>query len=272
MLETVILDIHSLNDGDSLENFIENTGYNVAIELTPEFKRNEHSILITDSREKADIAKSYGIGIALYINEFSHSSDFPDALYCIESLCDLSDISLERMYLRTKNLPWTIFETKRCIVKEITLEDIDDLYRIYANSETKKYIEDLYPEKEDEIIFTKEYIAHQYRFYEYGMWVVFDKNTGRLIGRAGLSDRDGFDRTEIGFIFDKSLWGQGYAYEVCSGILEYAKDYLYLDEIISFTMRENIRARKLLERLGFICEGIQNINLGPFLLYRKSLR
>ena len=271
MLKTVIIDITCVNEGDSLKKFTENTGYFVTEKISKEFRGSADALLITDSREKANIGKMYGIGFALYINEYSHSSDFPDALYCIESLFDLDDISLERIYLRTKNLPWTILETNRCIVREITLDDIDDLYRIYSNPETKRYIEDLYPKKEDEILFTKEYIAHQYRFFEYGMWVVIDKKSGKLIGRAGLSDRDGFDITEIGFLFDKSFWGMGYAFEICSGILKYAKEKLYMDEMISFTMNENKRAKKLLERLGFNHEGTRNINSGTFLYYKKKL-
>ena len=101
------------------------------------------------------------------------------------------------------------------------------------------------------------------------MWVVIDKATGNLIGRAGVFDREGQEISEIGFIFDKEYQGKGYAYEVMSAIVEYAKEELYKDRLISFTKNENIKAKNLLERLGFKYVGEEEIDLGKFDKYEK---
>lgn len=270
MLKTLIIDIEKYNDDDL--GISASSKFDIIYNFE-EYKGNgDDAFLITDGRKGANISCLKGIGFALYLNANNNSESFPDALYCIENLSEIDDTVVERMFLRSKNLPWTILETDRCYLREITLDDIDAIYDIYSDEETKRYIEDLYSEKEKEIDFTKEYIAHQYRFYEYGIWVVIDKNTDRIIGRAGLSDREGYDTQEIGFVFDRKYWGKGYAFEICSAIMKYAKEELQIDRLISFTKEENKRAISLLERLGFTYIDTEKLDIGMFRMYSYSFR
>lgn len=266
MLKTIVLEISEYREKDDSLSFIEQSSYEMETDIE-KVSDPYSAFLITDSRNCANRAKEKRIGFAVYLNSNSEALDFSDALYCVENICELSDAAVERMYLRYIGLPWTILETKRCIVREITVDDLDDLYRIYADEETSRYIEKLYENKDDEIAFTKAYIANQYRFYEYGMWVVIDKETSTLIGRAGITDREGFENTELGFIFDKSKWGQGYAYEVCSAIIDYAKDNLLIEKLNSFTMPDNKRAKALLNRLNFQYVGDKEIDSGLFCMF-----
>lgn len=207
--------------------------------------------LITDSRPAADWALQHGIGFAVYLNEESRQSVFPEALYCIEDLSVLTVSQIERMYLRFHKLPWTIFETERCIVREITTDDVDALYQIYADKEISKYTEDLFAERAEELAYTKDYIENQYRFYEYGMWVILRKFDNRLIGRAGLSNREGFEEAELGYVIAADCQRQGYASEVCTAVLHYAKEELGMQSVQAFTVQENQASLALLKKLGF---------------------
>lgn len=269
MLDTVIIEINKYKEADSLADLIKGTAYDVLTDIE-EVANPLNAFVLTDSRDKANRAKEKGIGFALYLNGENSYNDFPDALYCIESINDIEDKTLNRMYLRYIGEPWTIITTDRCIVREIKVEDVDDLYAIYEDEETSKYIEPLYEDKNDEIEFTKAYISNQYRFYEYGMWVVLDRETNKLIGRAGVTVRDGFDIPEIGFIFEKSYWGKGYAYEVMMGIMQYVKEEFGMESLISFTKPENERAKKFLEKLGFIGLGQIVIDGINFLKYERN--
>ena len=71
-----------------------------------------------------------------------------------------------------------------------------------------------------------------------------------VIGRAGLTVREGYDSPELGFVIGKSWQGQGLAYEVCSAILEYARE-LGIPEVIAFAKPENKASLRLLQKLGF---------------------
>lgn len=269
MLGTVIIDVSKLNIDDSIEAFTANTSYEIITDLSSFNGDGNEAFLITDSQVKRFIASKLGIGSAVYLHEDTNTSDYSDVLYCIDTLKDMSDNTLLRMYQREKNIPWTILETDRCIIREMTVDDLDALYVLYDDPDIKRFIEDLYEDRERELKFTIDYINNQYRFFEYGMWIVIDKATGKLIGRAGVFDREGQDVSEIGFIFDKDYQGKGYAFEVMSAIVEYSKEELYKDNLISFTKHENVRAKKLLERLGFTYVGEEEIDLGKFDKYEK---
>ena len=75
------------------------------------------------------------------------------------------------------------------------------------------FVEPLY-DYETELEYQKAYIENMYGFYEYGMWLVLSRETGKLIGRAGL------EHDELGYMIAPELWNQGYATEVCRFIID----------------------------------------------------
>lgn len=139
---------------------------------------------------------------------------------------------LAMVYSRYKNIPLQILETERTYVREITTDDVKALYSLY-DDEALKYVEPLY-EYDEEVIFTKKYIENMYGFYGYGLWLVFEKETDELIGRAGIEIRniDGADKNELAYIIRKDYRRKGYGYEVCKAILNYAFTKLSMDEVV----------------------------------------
>jgi RimJ/RimL family protein N-acetyltransferase len=91
-----------------------------------------------------------------------------------------------------------------------------------------------------------------YRFYGYGMWIVIDRETGRLIGRAGVEHREDLGgELELGYAISTLYQGKGYATEVCNAILAYACDELGFHEVCCLIEPENERSIRFAERLGF---------------------
>lgn len=62
-----------------------------------------------------------------------------------------------------------------------------------------KYTEGLYPERAKEEAYLKDYTENMYYFYNYGVWTICDRMTGQVIGRAGFSNREGYEDPELGF-------------------------------------------------------------------------
>ena len=79
---------------------------------------------------------------------------------------------MEKVYRRLKGLPWDILETKRCLIRETVPEDVDSFYEIYSDPAITKFMEDLYPEKEQEKAYIREYIEKIYTYYEFGVWTI----------------------------------------------------------------------------------------------------
>jgi len=275
-LENLIIDINGYNEDDSPEGLILRTAFNVyvGIDSYVEFcKRDadEYStksvFLITDNLEAKSKALMYGIGFSVYDGIYTDMSCFKDALYSIERIADMEDDTINRMHEREAGIPWTILETDRCIVREITIDDIGGLYQIYSDPVTKLYIEDLYEDYDKEVQFTKDYIANQYRFYEYGLWIVINKDNGSIIGRAGIFDRDKQDETEIGFVFDRKYWGQGYATEVLGAIMNYAATEVGVTSLVANVIDANAKSKSLLEKLGFVPNGKTSIDGKEYVTY-----
>ena len=158
----------------------------------------------------------------------------------------------QKVYARKKGLPAFILETERFIVREESLDDLDELYELYDTLADCEFIEPLY-ELEKEKEFVRNYINNMYRFFEYGMWLVYSKDTGRLVGRMGIENRSiaGENVQEIGYLTGKPYQNMGIAYEVCSAIKEYAKEELGIDKLYSCIDKNNKPSISLIHKLGF---------------------
>lgn len=169
----------------------------------------------------------------------------------IEGFEEIDHQFLERAYQRKHNEPWIITETERCVIREITLQDLDALYELYALPGITDYTEPLLERKKEEA-YTRAYIDNMYRYYGYGMWVVIEKKTGRLIGRAGFDDRiiDNRAETEMGYVIATDLQRQGYATEVCQAILAYGREYCEFERINCLIYPQNNGSIAFAKSLG----------------------
>lgn len=78
------------------------------------------------------------------------------------------------VYARLTGEPFVVAETKNLLIREMTTKDLPELYAVYGTLEDCQYIEQLY-DYDKELEFTKNYIKNMYGFFEYGLWLVFEK-------------------------------------------------------------------------------------------------
>lgn len=187
----------------------------------------------------------------VYLHEENRGESFLQAEYMIEKIEELEYESLELAFLRLTGQPWTILTTNRCNIRESTIEDVESFYEIYKEPSITAYMENLYADKEEEIAYIQDYIRNVYGFYGYGMWTVAEKGSGAVIGRAGLNWREGYDIPELGFVIAVPCQRQGYAYEVCSAILEYGIRVLGFHRFQALVMEGNVKSENLCRKLGF---------------------
>ncbi len=168
------------------------------------------------------------------------------------------------IYARYTHMPFVVASTNRLLLREIQLDDVKDLCKLYDTLSDCPYLEPLYP-YEKELEFTKNYIKNMYVFYQYGLWLVYEKSTQKLIGRVGIENRqiDGILRQELGYVIGKDYQHKGYAYEAAKAVLKYAKEELFLDELFICVQKDNIPSIGLAEKLGFTLYG----EAGEFMLY-----
>ena len=168
--------------------------------------------------------------------------------YAVESLAELDIEYLERVRRRYNHIPWDIGETERCLIRELSLSDLPALYELYDKPGMTDFVEPLY-DYETELEYQKAYIENMYGFYEYGMWLVFSKETGKLIGRAGL------EHNEMGYMIAPEFQNLGYATEVCRFIVDYARKNTDFEELYCRIDEKNVASVRLAKRLGFVRNG-----------------
>ena len=127
------------------------------------------------------------------------------------------------------------------------------VFALYGDGEIDKYTDSLYPYEEEKEL-QRAYIENMYRYFGYGLWLVFSKDTGALIGRAGLEHREYHDEIELdlGYVIGTNYQRQGFATEVCEAIIEYAKENTGFERINVMIKDENLASKKLAQKLGFL--------------------
>ncbi|MBR3574633.1 MAG: GNAT family N-acetyltransferase [Lachnospiraceae bacterium] len=176
---------------------------------------------------------------------------------------------LEKIYRRLLRIPWDILETDRCVIRETTVSDLDSFYEIYSDPGITRFMEDLMERSEEEK-YTENYRDLIYDIYGHGIWTVILRETGEVIGRAGLDERAGFSTPELGFMIGTKWQRRGLALEVCEGIMRWAAEE-GMDTVMSLTERENAASVHLLEKLGFLAEDTVEISGTELVRYLKKM-
>jgi RimJ/RimL family protein N-acetyltransferase len=76
----------------------------------------------------------------------------------------------------------------------------------------------------------------------------------------------------MGWIFDRSVHGQGIAFEACSAALDWAEREIAAGSYPAIIDLENTPSMKLAERLGFVRQGDASYRDAPIALFRRPGR
>lgn len=143
--------------------------------------------------------------------------------------------------------------TERLMLRLFKETDGEDLYEYLSDPEVVRY-EPYKPFSKEAAFKEAERRAGSSEFL-----AVCLKN-GKMIGNVYFSTGE-FDTGEVGFVFNKRYWGQGYACEAVKTVMSYAFDALKVRRITASCDPLNERSWHLLERVGMRREGtlIQNV-------------
>lgn len=87
----------------------------------------------------------------------------------------------------------------------------------------------------------------------WGLWAVEVPGVAPFIGYVGLWPADhvtGDPMTEVGWRIAREHWGNGYVTEAARAALRFGFTDVGLDEIVSFTVLQNDRSWRVMERIG----------------------
>ena len=94
----------------------------------------------------------------------------------------------------------------------------------------------------------------------FSFWPVIERESGLLIGEAGLFplSPEGPD-VALGYALGARWWGRGYATEAARAVIAEAFGPLAMDRLVAITREANLGSRHVLDKLGFQLEGVRHV-------------
>lgn len=90
-------------------------------------------IFLSSNQSLLDLARDVNVPAIAY--QMPETDTFLHTDMVVEGFEEVDMTFLQRVYERHFNIPWTILETKRCIVRELELSDLDALFPCMQNPE-----------------------------------------------------------------------------------------------------------------------------------------
>ena len=131
----------------------------------------ENTLILCDSGERIRTLQQMGFCTAGYSHAGNRSEQFRGVSYIIQEP-DLVDFdSYEKIYERGAGLPWTILKTRRCLVREFTVDDLEGIDSLY-DDRARMFLEPPSEDRAHEREILQAYIERIYGLYGFGHWAV----------------------------------------------------------------------------------------------------
>lgn len=144
------------------------------------------------------------------------------------------------------------FSTKRLYLREMVQSDYLALCKILQDKEVMEAYEHAFSDTEVQEWLDKQ--RKRYRDHGFGLWAVILKENNEMIGQCGLTWQDYNNQQvlEVGYLFQKAFWHQGYATEAAIACKKYAFEHLKANEVFSIIRNTNLASQNVAKRNGMI--------------------
>lgn len=137
--------------------------------------------------------------------------------------------------------------TERLLIRGFRETDGEDLYEYLSDEEVVRY-------EPYKVLSKDEAYKEAKRRAIDGSFLAVCLECGKVIGNLYFTKGD-FETFQIGYVFNRKYWGNGYATESLNALIKYAFEELKVRRIIARCDPKNISSWHLLERVGMRREG-----------------
>lgn len=143
-----------------------------------------------------------------------------------------------------------VIETQRLILRELTLDDFDDLYSLISNPITMSHYEK--PYDLDGCRRWLNWCVNSYKKNGFGLWAMILKENNQFIGDCGLSIQniDGVLLPEVGYHIKHEYWRNGYGKEAGNAVIAWAFKNTKYESLYSYMTKDNIASYSTAISLG----------------------
>lgn len=148
-----------------------------------------------------------------------------------------------------------IVETERLRLRELDAPDLPALRKILQDPQVMVAYEGPFTDAE-----VQTWLDRQRRRYQsdgIGLWAVESRSTGEVIGQCGLTLQSGSGEevVEVGYLFRRDAWGNGYATEAAAGCVAWAFSTMQTDAVHAQIRDMNLASMNVAIRLGMTVRG-----------------
>jgi len=158
--------------------------------------------------------------------------------------------------------------TDRLLLRAFTADDFPAYAPMMADPIVTRFLGEGRPLSRSEAWRQMAVILGHWALRGFGLWAVEERATGRLLGRVGCQEPEGFPAFEIGYVLSRDAWGQGYAREGAAAALQFARDTLERTDITSIIRPANAGSIKVATSLGAVAAETVEFYGAPSVLYR----
>lgn len=149
--------------------------------------------------------------------------------------------------------PFPVLTTERLILRQIFMEDAEDLFQLRNNDDAMKYINKPRPQS---IAETEELIEKMNDLSARIQWAVTLKTEQKLVGTIGYHIiYKEHHRAEIGYMLHPANWGGGLMSEAIAAVIDFGFKQMELHTIEARINPANNASAKILLKHSFVKEG-----------------
>ncbi|MBV9797260.1 MAG: GNAT family N-acetyltransferase [Solirubrobacterales bacterium] len=163
-------------------------------------------------------------------------------------------------------------ETERLVCERMRRDHADELSVLLLDPRVARTLFPASTRLTDAMLLAslEEKLEHWAR-YGFGLWLLRDRATGKMVGRGGLQHTavEGEEAVEVAWAVAPERWREGLATELALAAVDVAFGDLGLEEIVAFTLPENVASRRVMQKAGFAYyRDVERAGL-PHVLYRR---
>lgn len=149
-----------------------------------------------------------------------------------------------------KKINMPIIESKRCILRKISIYDADDLFEYYKNEEILRYLPfSVHENLEETKRFIKNYFLRNYKSGRISHYAIVYKENNKVIGNIGFNNIRPSDKIgELGVCLNKNYWGNGIISEIVPHLIKFGFEDLGLNRITAIYFDGNLKSASVLEK------------------------
>jgi ribosomal-protein-alanine N-acetyltransferase len=165
-------------------------------------------------------------------------------------------------------------ETPRLQLERLEMAHLDEFSRMQRDPRVGRWLwldPDQRPTEREIYDDLADKVRHWDR-HGFGLWLLWDKATGAAVGRGGLQWTYAVELHEVeaAWAVVPERWGEGLATELAGASVDAAFGPVGLEQIIAFTLPDNMASRRVMEKTGFVYERDIVHAMRPHVLYRRE--